>query len=120
MLFSSFVLQRTPCRGRSLPGAGAPLRVQVHGGHPQADEAGEEGLLHVGVLLEGHVLDDGRQLVVVSDHDPALQAAVAVLRVLPRGGGMNDEGGIGEVERDVNTCCICAGWRGGDGLARSV
>ena len=64
------------------PGASTALGVQVHGGHPQADEAGEEGLLHVGVLLEGHVLDDGGQLVVVPDHDPPLQPAVAVRWVL--------------------------------------
>ena len=39
----------------------------------------EERLLHVGELLEGHVLDDGRQLVMVPDHDPPLQPVHAVL-----------------------------------------
>ena len=59
------------------------MSVQVDSGHTQAHEACEEGLLHVGELLEGHVLDDGGQLVVVANHDPPLQAVVAVLWVLP-------------------------------------
>ena len=55
-----------------LPGSCPALGVQVHRGHAEADEPGEERLLHVGVLLEGHVLDDGRELVVVPDHYEAL------------------------------------------------
>jgi hypothetical protein len=39
----------------------------------------EEGLLHVGELFEGHVLDDRWELVMVSDHDPPLQPVHAVL-----------------------------------------
>jgi len=39
-------------------------------------------LLHVGELLEGHVLDDRWQLVVITDHDPTLQTITTILRVL--------------------------------------
>lgn len=67
------------------PGTGTPLCIKVNSGHSQADKAGEERLLHVGVLLEGHVLDDGGELVVVPDHDPTLQPAVAVCWVLQGG-----------------------------------
>ena len=49
----------------------------------------EEGLLHVGELLEGHVLDDGRQLVVIPDHDPSLQTIHAILNRV-RGVSEND------------------------------
>ena len=48
-------------------------------GGAQADEAGEEGLVQVAVLLEGHVLDDRRQLMVVAYEDDTLQPAVAIL-----------------------------------------
>lgn len=58
------------------------LSIQVYGGHSQPHKSGEERLLHVGVFLEGHVLDNRGQLVMVTDHDPALQPAVAVLWVL--------------------------------------
>ena len=58
------------------------MRVQVDSGHSEPDEAREQRLLHVGVFLEGHVLPDRRQLVVVADHDPPLQPVVAVHRVL--------------------------------------
>ena len=67
-----------------LPGPGSTLGIQVHCGHTEADKAREERLLHVGVLLEGHVLDDGWQLVVISNHDPALQPTEAVLRILSK------------------------------------
>ena len=68
--------------GVDWPGSGSTLGVEVDGGHPEAHEAGEQRLLHVGELLEGHVLDDRRQLVVVADHDPPLQPVVAILGVL--------------------------------------
>jgi len=58
------------------------LSVKVDGRHTEVNEACEERLFHVGELLERHVLDDGRQLVVVTDHDPPLQPTVAVLWVL--------------------------------------
>lgn len=58
------------------------LCVQIYGGHSQAHKSGEERLLHVGVLLEGHVLDNRGQLVMVTNHDPTLQPAVAILWIL--------------------------------------
>lgn len=33
-------------------------------------------------LLEGNVLHDGRQLVMISNHNPSLQSAAAILRIL--------------------------------------
>ena len=45
-------------------GAGTPLGVKLDGGHAQTHKPGKHRLLHVGVLLEGHVLDDRRQLCV--------------------------------------------------------
>lgn len=48
------------------------LCIQVYGRNTKAHKSGEERLLHVGVLLKRHVLDDWRQLVVVSNHDPTL------------------------------------------------
>ncbi|TNN39069.1 hypothetical protein EYF80_050761 [Liparis tanakae] len=64
------------------PGTSSALSVQIDSRDSQAHKSGEEGLLHVGVLLEGHVLDNRGQLVVVSNHDPAFQPAVAILWVL--------------------------------------
>jgi len=58
------------------------LGVKVDRRHAEVDEAREERLFHVGELLERHVLDDWRQLVMVANHDPSLQPVVAVLRVL--------------------------------------
>jgi hypothetical protein len=46
----------------------------------QADEAGKEGLVQVGVLLQGLALHHGRQLVVVADEHDALEARLAALR----------------------------------------
>lgn len=66
----------------NLPRPGSPLSIEVHGGYSETHNSGEEGLLHVGVLLEGHVLDDGGQLVVVPNHNPALESAEAVRGVL--------------------------------------
>lgn len=48
------------------------LCIQVYSWNPKAHKSGEERLLHVRVLLKRHVLDDWRQLVVVSNHDPTL------------------------------------------------
>lgn len=53
------------------------IELDVRG--PQADESGEKGLIQVAVLLEGHVLDHGGQLVVVTNQDHTLQPAVAIL-----------------------------------------
>jgi hypothetical protein len=60
------------------------LSIEVHGRNPDPDEASEERLLHVGILLEGHVLNHWRQLVMVTNHNPPLQAAESILRVLER------------------------------------
>ena len=49
-----------PLVERAEAGPGAALGVQLDGGHAQPDEARKERLFHVGELLEGHVLDDGR------------------------------------------------------------
>ena len=38
------------------------LRVELDVGDAEADKAGEEGLVHLGILLEGGVLDHRRQL----------------------------------------------------------
>ena len=66
----------------TLPRPCTTLSVEVDRGHAETDEAREERLFHVGELLECHVLDDRRQLVVVSDHDAALQTTEVVLRIL--------------------------------------
>ena len=58
------------------------LGVELDEGRAEAHEAGEEGLVEVAVLLEGHVLDHGRQLVVVPYQDHPLQPRHAVLLVL--------------------------------------
>lgn len=57
----------------------ADLCIELDVGGAEADEAGEEGLVQVAVLLEGHVLDHRRQLVVVPYEDDSLQPAVPVL-----------------------------------------
>jgi len=44
----------------------------------------EQRLLHVGELLERHVLDHRWQLVVVTNHNPPLQPIVTILRVLQK------------------------------------
>ena len=64
------------------PGSGPALGVKIHSGHAQPHQAGEHRLLHVGELLESHVLDDRGQLVVIPDHDPSLQPVIVVLGVL--------------------------------------
>lgn len=69
------------CQGDP-PCTSAALCIQIDSGHSEAYKSGKERLLHVGVLLEGHVLDNRRQLVVVSNHDPTFQPAVAILWVL--------------------------------------
>lgn len=83
---STFTVKLTPepCFVSSVfpPGACTALCIQVYGGNSQAHKSSEERLLHVGVLLEGHVLDDRGQLVVVSNHNPTLQSAVTILWVL--------------------------------------
>ena len=46
------------------------------------NKACEQRLLHVGKLLERHVLDHWRQLMMVTDHDPPLQPIITILGVL--------------------------------------
>ena len=58
------------------------LSIELHGRHAQADEAREEGLVQVGVFLEGHVLHHGRQLVVVAYQCHSLQPALPIHRFL--------------------------------------
>ena len=56
----------------------ADLCIQLDVGGAQANEACEEGLVQVAVLLEGHVLDNRGQLVVVSYQDHTLQSTVII------------------------------------------
>lgn len=55
------------------------LRIQLHIRRPQPHKARKQRLIQVTVLLEGHVLHDWRQLVVISDEYNALEPAEAVL-----------------------------------------
>lgn len=57
----------------------ADLCIELDVGGAEADEASEEGLVQVAVLLEGHVLDHRGQLVVVPYQDHTLQPAVPIL-----------------------------------------
>lgn len=66
----------------SRPGTSSALSVQIHRGHAQSHKAREQRLLHVGIFLEGHILNDRRKLVMITNHDPALQPTVAILRIL--------------------------------------
>lgn len=50
------------------------LRVQLDRGNAQFDKPREQRLAHVGVAIEGLVLDDRRQLVVIPNHNPPLQS----------------------------------------------
>ena len=58
------------------------LCIELHVGGAQADKAGEEGLIQVAVLLEGHVLHHGRQLVVVSYKNHPLQPRHPIVLLL--------------------------------------
>ena len=58
---------------------GADLCIELDVGGAKADEASEEGLVQVAIFLEGHVLHNRGQLVVVSYQDHTLQPAVAIL-----------------------------------------
>lgn len=66
----------------SSPCPGSPLSIKVHSRNSNPDEASEKRLLHVGILLKGHVLNDWRQLVVIANHNPPFQSAESVLRIL--------------------------------------
>ena len=57
----------------------ADLCIELDVGGAEADEASEEGLVQVAVLLEGHVLDHRGQLVVVPYQNHTLQPAVPIL-----------------------------------------
>lgn len=66
--------------GGGLQGGGwAHLCIELDVGGAEADEAGEEGLVQMTVLLEGHVLNHRRQLVVVPNQDDSLQPAITIL-----------------------------------------
>lgn len=60
-------------------GGWAHLCIELDVGGAKADEAGEEGLVQMTILLKGHVLDHRRQLVVVPDQDDTLQPAIPIL-----------------------------------------
>lgn len=60
----------------------AHLCVELDVGRAQPDEAREERLVQAAVLLDGHVLDNGGQLVVVTNQDHTLQPVVPVLLAL--------------------------------------
>ena len=84
---------------RAAPNGPLPhLRVELDVRRAEADEAREERLVQVRVLLEGHVLHHGRQLVVVANQDDALESAVvpAALGVRgPRGRSVHGFGAMG-------------------------
>lgn len=65
--------------------SGTTLGVEHGVRNAETDESGKQRLLHVGILLEGTVLDNRRELIVISDHDPALQARTTVFRILEMG-----------------------------------
>ena len=58
------------------------MSVQLNMRNAEADESGEKALLHIRELLEGDVLDNRRQLMVITDHDPSLQSIPAILWIL--------------------------------------
>ena len=60
----------------------AHLGVELDEGGAQAHKAREQGLVQVAVALEGHVLDHGRQLVVVPYQGDSLEPAAPVLGFL--------------------------------------
>ncbi len=60
----------------------AYLGVQLEVWHAKPDEAGEEGLIQVAVLLEGHVLHDRRQLMVIANEDDPFQTRQPILLLL--------------------------------------
>ena len=60
----------------------ARLRIELGVWRAKAHEAREQRLVKVAVLLERHVLDHGRQLVVIPDQDHALEPRNAVLLLL--------------------------------------
>ena len=61
---------------------GCYLSVELDIGRAQADKAGEQGLVQVAVLLEGHVLHHWGQLLVVPNQDDPLQSRHSVICVL--------------------------------------
>lgn len=94
-----------------LRGPGTSLGVELHIRHSEPDHSREQALLHIAVLLEGHVLDHRRQLVMVADHDPPLQPGATVLRILEQQRNecldLQDLGGL--LHKDVvvfETCLI--------------
>ena len=58
------------------------LSIEIYCGHTESDKSSEETLLHIAVFLECHVFDNGRQLMMISYHNPSLQSVVSILRVL--------------------------------------
>lgn len=61
---------------------GLHLGIELDIGSAEAHKAREEGLVEVAVLLEGHVLDHGRQLVVVAYQNHPLEPRHTFLLVL--------------------------------------
>ena len=58
------------------------LRIELDVGCAEANEAREQGLVQVAVLLDRHVLHHRRELVVVANQDDALQPVMPVLLAL--------------------------------------
>jgi hypothetical protein len=71
-------------KSNNIPWTRTTLTIKIDCGNSKSHNSGEQGLLHVGVLLEGHVLDNRGQLVVITNHDPPLKTAEAVSRVLQK------------------------------------
>mmetsp|Transcript_1203 Transcript_1203/g.3355 ORF Transcript_1203/g.3355 Transcript_1203/m.3355 type:complete len:220 (-) Transcript_1203:693-1352(-) len=77
----TFVLPLVQCaQGRSR----TTLCIKLHLRHTKADETSEEALFHVRELLERHVLDDRRKLVVISNESYPLESVAAILWVLQK------------------------------------
>ena len=72
----------TPIIKRSQTGPRSPLGIEKDRRDPEADEAREHRLFQVGIFLERQILNDRRQLVMVPNHDPALQPVPTVLGIL--------------------------------------
>ena len=64
--------------------ASTSLAIQQDVGNSQADKTSKKALFHVGVFLESHILNNWRQLMMVSNHDPSLQPTATVLRILSK------------------------------------
>lgn len=67
------------------PGSRSTLSVKLNSRYSKSNKSGKQWLLHIAILLECHILDDGRQLVVISYHNPTLQTIETVMGILKCG-----------------------------------